>query len=112
MAAKSVLVRLSIYIYRCSLTISQITGANGHVGFQTVATTLKAGYKARAAVRQVSAGERIKSAKSLQPYLESLEIAVIPEMTKAGAFDEATKGMDYIIHIAFPMARDAVSRNV
>lgn len=64
----------------------------------------------RAAVRQASAGEQIKAAKSIQPYLQNLEVAFIPDMTKAGAFDEAAAEMDYIIHVAFPMARGPVSR--
>jgi nucleoside-diphosphate-sugar epimerase len=93
----------------CKLTIMQITGANGHVGFQIVATALKAGYKVRAAVRQASAGAQIKAAKSVQPYLQSLEIAIVPDMIKDGAFDDAVAEMEYVIHVAFPMAHGPVS---
>lgn len=85
-----------------------MTGANGHVGFQIVATALRAGYRVRAAVRQILAGEQIKAAKSVQPYLQNLEVAIIPDMTKAGVFDEAVAEMDYIIHVAFPMAHGPV----
>lgn len=88
-----------------------MTGANGHVGFQVVLTALQAGYKVRAAVRQSSGAEQIKASRSVQSYLHHFEVVVIPDMTASRAFDEAVAQVDYIIHVAFPMANGPVSKS-
>ncbi|KAE9961526.1 hypothetical protein BLS_001862 [Venturia inaequalis] len=81
------------------------TGANGHLGFRVVVSALEAGYKVRAVVRRVEAGDQIKAAGSIQPHLSSLEIVVVEDLLAEGAFDELVKGMDGIIHIASPLTK-------
>ncbi|MCJ1278761.1 hypothetical protein MMC21_006579 [Puttea exsequens] len=79
-----------------------VTGATGFIGFRTLIETLKAGYHARAAVRNESGIEKIKAAESTQPYLSQLEFVLVPDILKEDAYYEAVKGVDYIIHLASP----------
>ncbi len=81
------------------------TGTSGHVGYRTLIEALSKGYKVRAAVRSESKIAEIKAAKSTQPYLEQLTFVIVPNIEKDGAFDEAVKGADYIVHIASPLAQ-------
>jgi nucleoside-diphosphate-sugar epimerase len=79
-----------------------VTGATGFIGFRTLVETVKAGYRARAAVRNQGGVEKIKAAKSIQPYLDQVEFVLVPDIIKFGAYDEAVAGVDYIIHLASP----------
>lgn len=79
-----------------------ITGATGFIGFRTLIETLKAGYHARAAVRNESGIQKIKAAHSIQPYLSQLEFALVPDILKDEAYYEAVKGVDHVIHLAYP----------
>ena len=79
-----------------------VTGATGFIGFRTLVETLKAGYRARAAVRNEGGVNKVKAAKSIQPYLSQLEFILVPDIIKEGAYNEAVKDVDYIIHLASP----------
>lgn len=68
-------------------------------------SALEAGYKVRAVVRRVEADEQIKAAKSIQSHLSSLETVVVEDLLVEGAFDEAVKGMDGVIHVASPLTK-------
>jgi nucleoside-diphosphate-sugar epimerase len=80
-----------------------LTGATGHVGFASLVNALSNGYKVRAAVRRDASIAQIKSPTSIQPYLSQLEFVIVPDITVDGAYDEAVKGVDAIVHIASPM---------
>ncbi|QIX00613.1 hypothetical protein AMS68_006130 [Peltaster fructicola] len=80
-----------------------ITGSTGHVGFATLVKALSNGYKVRAAVRSDAKAQLVKSAKSVQPYSSQLEFVIVKDITRAGAFDEAVKGVDGIVHVASPI---------
>ena len=82
-----------------------LTGGTGHIGFRTLVEALSAGYEVRAAVRRESSIAEIKAAKSIQPYLSSLSFVLVEDITKYGVFDEAVKGVSYIIHLASPLAK-------
>jgi nucleoside-diphosphate-sugar epimerase len=82
-----------------------LTGGTGHVGYRTLIEALSKGYKVRAAVRSESKIAEIKAAASTQPYLEQLTFIIVPNIEKDGAFDEAVQGVDFIVHIASPLAR-------
>ncbi|TEA03248.1 putative uncharacterized oxidoreductase [Colletotrichum sidae] len=85
-----------------------LTGATGFVGFKTLVTALTAGYRVRCAVRSMSGIEKILAAKTiqkLQPSDDELSWAVVPDITVAGAYDEAVKGVKYIIHCASPVPK-------
>lgn len=79
-----------------------VTGATGFIGFRTLIETLKAGYHARAAVRNETGIQKIKAAASTQPYLSQLEFVLVPDILKEEAYYEAVKGVDYVIHLGSP----------
>jgi len=82
-----------------------LTGGTGHVGYRTLVEALRKGYKVRAAVRSEAKIDELKSAKSSRPYLDNLTFVIVPDIEKDGAFDEAVKGVDYIVHVASPLAK-------
>ena len=81
-----------------------LTGGTGHIGFRTLVEALQTGYAVRASIRRESSIDEIKAAKSVQPYLSNLSFVTIPDITVPGAFNEAVKGVDYVIHLASPLA--------
>lgn len=87
-----------------------ITGTTGHVGFKVLVDALKLGYSVRAAIRDPSKQADIlatKSIKALNPG-SRLSFVIVPEITADGAYDEAVKGVKYIIHIASPIAKPSI----
>ena len=83
-----------------------LTGATGFLGYKTLVLALQAGYRVRVAVRSQSKAEKILSApsiKAINPTSEQLSWATVPDITVAGAYDEAAAGVKYIIHIASPI---------
>lgn len=73
------------------------------IGFKTLVEVLKAGYKVRAAVRNQDGFDRISALKPIAPYLSQLESVVVSDITAPGAYDEAVKGVKYVVHIASPL---------
>ncbi|KAK3646878.1 hypothetical protein LTR56_008366 [Elasticomyces elasticus] len=82
-----------------------ITGGNGHVGFKVLVKLLEAGYTLRAAVRSSAKADAILAAPSVQALdLKSkLSFVIVPDLLAPGAYDEAVKDVDYIIHLASPI---------
>ncbi|KAL7922549.1 hypothetical protein ACQKWADRAFT_326761 [Trichoderma austrokoningii] len=80
-----------------------LTGGTGMIGFKTLVEVLKAGYKVRAAVRNQAGFDRITSLKPLAPYVSNLESVLVPDITVPGAYDEAVKGVKYVVHVASPL---------
>ena len=83
-----------------------LTGATGFVGYLTLVDLLKSGYRVRAAVRSQAKADKVNatpSVKALSPASDTLSYVVIPDMAKAGAFDDAAKGVTYIVHLASPV---------
>lgn len=78
-----------------------ITGATGHVGFRVLRYALERGFTVRAAVRSQQKAELIRS-KAKQKD-ERLSFIVVPDFTAPNAFDEAVKGVQYVIHCASPI---------
>ncbi|KAH7390203.1 hypothetical protein BKA64DRAFT_645125 [Cadophora sp. MPI-SDFR-AT-0126] len=81
-----------------------ITGVSGHVGFNTLALALARNHRVRAIVRKAEQGEQIKSTPSVKPHVANLEIVVVPDLLKPGAFDGILDGASGILHIASPLA--------
>ncbi|KAK5048954.1 hypothetical protein LTR84_005375 [Exophiala bonariae] len=82
-----------------------ITGANGHIGFRVLVFALQEGYKVRAAVRNQEKASRISAAQSIRALEpgEDLTFCFVPDLLLTGAYDDAVKDVDYIIHIASPI---------
>ncbi|EIW85968.1 D-lactaldehyde dehydrogenase [Coniophora puteana RWD-64-598 SS2] len=77
-----------------------VTGANGFVAVWVVRTLLERGYTVRGTVRSADKGEHLK--KLFSSYGDKLELVVVEDITKEGAFDEVVKGVDAIEHTASP----------
>lgn len=81
-----------------------VTGGSGHLGFRVIISALDAGYKVRAAVRSEFKADLIKAAPSVQAHLDKLTFVIVPDILADGAYDEAVKGVSYILHSASPIA--------
>ncbi|KAI0029787.1 D-lactaldehyde dehydrogenase [Vararia minispora EC-137] len=77
-----------------------VTGANGYIAAWVVRALLEDGYAVRGAVRSESKGAHLT--KIFAEYGDRFEIAVVEDMTKPGAFDEAVKGVELVEHTASP----------
>ena len=83
-----------------------ITGATGFLGYLVLVEALKQNYHVRIAVRSESKARKLfeaPSLKALNPSKEQLSWVIVPDMAAPGAYDEAVKGVKYIIHVASPI---------
>lgn len=81
-----------------------ITGATGHLGFRTLVLLLQTGaYRARIAIRKADQEKKIRAATSIAPYQDYIEFAFVPDITADGAYDEAIKDVQHVVHIASPV---------
>ncbi|KIM74395.1 hypothetical protein PILCRDRAFT_704037 [Piloderma croceum F 1598] len=83
-----------------------VTGANGHVAQHVVdqLLSLPASPRVRATVRSDVAAKQIASFYKERPWAgDKLDIVVVPDIVKSGAFDDAVKGVTHIAHIASPL---------
>ncbi|PVF98194.1 NAD(P)-binding protein [Serendipita vermifera] len=79
-----------------------LTGGTGFLGIWTLKELLERGFTVRAAIRSESKAEHIRNA--LKEHIEHLEFVIVDDITQPGAFDEAVKGVDGIIHSASPLS--------
>lgn len=77
-----------------------VTGANGFIGAWVVKDLLDHGYSARAAARSLAKTKYLGKLFSSAVAENKLEFTIVPNFTEDGAFDEAVKGVDAILHIA------------
>jgi nucleoside-diphosphate-sugar epimerase len=78
-----------------------ITGATGFIGSQVTAHSLAAGYNVCLSVRKAAQIDKLK--RVFAKNAAHLDFVVIPDLTQAGAYDQALQNVDYIFHIASPM---------
>ncbi|KAF1989893.1 3-beta hydroxysteroid dehydrogenase/isomerase family protein [Aulographum hederae CBS 113979] len=77
-----------------------VTGAAGFVGTHLINQALQAGYRIRASVRreaQVADLEKFFAGKDA-------EFVLVPDMTVADAYNGKLDGVDYVAHVASPLA--------
>ncbi|KAH9855692.1 D-lactaldehyde dehydrogenase [Lenzites betulinus] len=86
-----------------------VTGANGYVAVWALKYLLERSFTVRGAVRSESKGVYLK--ELFKEHGDKLEIIVIADITKTGAFDAAAKDADAILHIASPVILDADDPN-
>ncbi|KAG6884849.1 hypothetical protein C0993_007782, partial [Termitomyces sp. T159_Od127] len=84
-----------------------VSGANGFVAMWIVRKLLEKGYAVRGTVRSADKGKYLQD--YFQSYGTKFEIAIVEDITKDGAFDEAVQGVHAIIHTASPFYFNAVS---
>jgi len=77
-----------------------VTGANGYLATWVVKKYLEAGYSVRGTVRSLTKSAFLKD--QFAHYGDQFELVVVDDITKDGAFDEAIKGIDVIVHTASP----------
>lgn len=69
-----------------------VTGANGYIAARVVEAFLEAGYSVRGTVRSEASGKGLLEALPTYAADGRLELALVPDIVKEGAFDEAVKG--------------------
>ena len=79
-----------------------VSGANGYIAVWVVRTLLERGYSVRGTVRSESKTAFLKNSFRNEAESGRLELVIVPDITKPGAFDEAVKGVDAIEHTASP----------
>ncbi|KIP03371.1 hypothetical protein PHLGIDRAFT_94911 [Phlebiopsis gigantea 11061_1 CR5-6] len=77
-----------------------VTGANGYIALWVVRSLLEKGYSVRGTVRSESKIAHLKD--TFKSYGAQLEVIVVSDIAKDGAFDDAVKGVDAIAHTASP----------
>lgn len=77
-----------------------ITGASGFVGNHTLANFLARGYTVRVVARSQKSCDQILKAHAASR--DKIETTIVPDVTIPGAFDDAVRGVDGIIHMASP----------
>lgn len=80
-----------------------ITGGTGHIGSCTLAFALENGYRARVSSRNLASAHKLKGLPSIKPHVNNVEFVEVPDLLAPGAFDEAAKDVDYILHLASPI---------
>ncbi|GAA5868530.1 hypothetical protein JCM8547_003176 [Rhodosporidiobolus lusitaniae] len=76
-----------------------VTGANGYIGSHVVEEALKLGYRVRGVVRSPAKLGNLRK-RWEDRFPGKFEVAVVSDLQKEGAFDEAMKGVDAVAHIA------------
>ncbi|CAA7262107.1 unnamed protein product [Cyclocybe aegerita] len=79
-----------------------VSGANGYIGMWTVQTLLERRCSVRGTVRSVDKGKYLSDYFSKAGFGDKFEVVVVEDFSKEGAFDEAVKGVDAILHTASP----------
>lgn len=87
-----------------------ITGVTGFIGFKVLLDALEAGYSVRAAVRSASQSESLRSHPKVKAVAQDgkLEFVEVPDLLVPGAYEEALKGVTYVIHLAAPLPSPAL----
>ncbi|CUA73032.1 Putative uncharacterized oxidoreductase YDR541C [Saccharomyces cerevisiae S288c] [Rhizoctonia solani] len=81
-------------------TVLVTAGANGFIATWICKTFLERGYRVRGTVRSSSKGDYLL--KIFKDYGEGFTYYVVEDMVKPGAFHEAVKGVQAVIHTASP----------
>ncbi|EMD31995.1 hypothetical protein CERSUDRAFT_119302 [Gelatoporia subvermispora B] len=77
-----------------------VTGANGYIAMWLVQSLLEQGFAVRGTVRSEQKAEHLR--KVFAPFGDKLELVIVEDITKEGAFDDAVQGVSAIAHTASP----------
>ncbi|TBU38649.1 NAD(P)-binding protein [Dichomitus squalens] len=77
-----------------------VTGANGYIAVWVVKAFLDQGFSVRGTVRSESKATHLRSL--FKSFGDKFEVVIVEDITKEGAFDEAVKDIDAIVHTASP----------
>ena len=81
-----------------------VTGANGYIGSHVCDQLLKAGYRVRGTARDESKTKWLHELFDKKYGNHRFESTVVKEMAKEDAFDEASKGVKGVCHVASDMS--------
>ena len=74
-----------------------ISGVNGYLGAWVTAKYLERGYSVRGTVRSIEkAGKHLY--ETFGKYGDKFELVEVKDITAKGAFDDAVKGIDVVVH--------------
>ncbi|KAF8808073.1 NAD(P)-binding protein [Phlegmacium glaucopus] len=79
-----------------------VSGANGFFAMWVVRILLERGFSVRGTVRSVDKGKHVIEYFTSLGYGDKIDIVAVEDIAKEGAFDEAIKGMDAVVHTASP----------
>ncbi|KAG9521735.1 NAD(P)-binding protein, partial [Aureobasidium melanogenum] len=77
-----------------------VTGANGFIASHIVDQLIRLGYKVRGTVRTEAKGKWVQDYFDNEYGQGNLELVVVPAMEVKGAFDDAVKGCQGVVHVA------------
>ena len=82
-----------------------VTGVTGFIGFKVLLGALREGYIVRAAVRSTEKSKTLSSHPKILALgvPDKLSFVEVPDICRDGAYDEAIKGVSYVIHHASPL---------
>lgn len=84
-----------------------VTGGTGLIGIKIIQLALKAGYSVRAAVRSQEKADAVlatPTVKAINPG-QRLTFVIVPDILADNAYDDAVKGVKFIIHAASPIIK-------
>ncbi|KAI8852756.1 hypothetical protein BC829DRAFT_440377 [Chytridium lagenaria] len=84
-----------------------VSGVTGYLGAHVARECLEQGYVVRGTVRSLQKGEYLKTLFS--KHADRFEIVKVPDIAVDHAFDEAVKGVDFVIHTASPFHYNVTS---
>lgn len=82
-----------------------LTGSTGFIGSRVLLDTLRSGYNVRITARSPEKAQTVLSNPVIQALApgERLTSVIIPDVTAAGAFDEALQDVNYVMHVGSPV---------
>ena len=83
-----------------------VTGVNGFLGSHLANMLLARGYAVRGSVRSEEKAAWVKEAMTMRHPSAHFEIAVVPNIAAAGAFDQHLKDCDGVAHVASDLSFD------
>eukprot|EP01111_Echinosteliopsis_oligospora_P010552 TRINITY_DN3311_c0_g1_i2.p1 TRINITY_DN3311_c0_g1~~TRINITY_DN3311_c0_g1_i2.p1 ORF type:complete len:354 (-),score=75.33 TRINITY_DN3311_c0_g1_i2:893-1909(-) len=86
-----------------------LTGASGYIAAHILEILLERGYKVRCTVRSQDKADWISNKYASKK--DQLEFAFVKDISVPGAFDEATQGVDAVLHTASPFHFDVKVSN-
>ncbi|CAF9939878.1 MAG: methylglyoxal reductase (NADPH-dependent) gre2 [Heterodermia speciosa] len=83
-----------------------LTGASGFVAAHILESLLRHGYDVRGTVRSEATADKVRKTHShlLEGTQSRLTFAIVPDVASPGAFNDAVKDVDGVIHTASPFA--------
>ncbi|KAF2656382.1 NAD(P)-binding protein [Lophiostoma macrostomum CBS 122681] len=83
-----------------------LTGATGLIGFRVLVFCLRNGYRVRVALRALSKKDVILQTQSIRALSteSNLSFVEVPVFSSETAFDQSLQDVDFVIHVAAPIA--------